>query len=45
MNNDVIDLKGDQKEKHGAVSCKADSGMSQTFAFIREGYDFYIKNK
>lgn len=25
--------------------CPADGGKTQTFTFIREGYDFYIKNK
>lgn len=45
MNNQVIDLRYDENNEEIAYNWKADSGISQTFAFIREGFDFYIKNK
>jgi hypothetical protein len=45
MTNRVIDLKSDEKENDVAMSIGADGGRSQNFTFVRDGYDFYIKNK
>lgn len=45
LSNQVFDLNEDEKNNFMAVSRGADGGMSQTFGFILEGYEYYIKNK
>lgn len=45
LNNQVFDLTEDGKNYFMAVSRGADGGMSQSFTFVREGYDFYIKSR
>lgn len=45
MNNQVMDLRKDEKNNDVVMNSGADGGKTQTFTFVREGYDFYIKNK
>lgn len=45
MSNQVIDLQSEGKNNNLAMILGADGGRTQTFTFVREGYDFYIKNK
>jgi hypothetical protein len=45
MNNQVIDLRKDEKGNDVAMNTGADGALTQTFTFVKEGYDFYIKNK
>lgn len=45
MSNQVMDLRKDEKNNDVAMNSGADGGKSQTFTFVRNGYDFYIKNK
>lgn len=45
MNNQVIDLRKDEKNNDVAMNTGADGGLTQTFTFVKEGFDFYIKNK
>lgn len=45
LNNQVMDLKSDEKNNEVVMNSGADGGLTQTFTFVRNGYDFYIKNK
>jgi len=45
LNNQVMDLKRDEKNNEVVMNSGADGGLTQTFTFVRNGYDFYIKNK
>lgn len=45
LNNQVMDLKRNEKNNEVVMNSGADGGLTQTFTFVRNGYDFYIKNK
>lgn len=44
-NNQVFDLMEDGKNNFMAISRGADGGKSQSFTFVREGFNFYIKSQ